>query len=231
MNGVDAVVITLALLLQGPGIGGDARDMASQHNALLGAGGVVLAAGAYVAADDLRSELDGPMHGPSRLTDVYGGSSFNLPASLSIWALGEVGNKKGLRDLGADLTRTMTLTQFAVAPVKLATRRRRPDGSNHRSFPSGHTANAFAAARLIQRKYDMRWAWPLYILGACTGAGRVAGGHHYVSDVVMGAATGIIVGSSVKLRGGVAAHTGTGRVTIVPKVTPGGGSVRLAMRL
>jgi len=231
MIGTDTVVIALALLLQGPGVDRDARDLASQQNALIGAGGLMLAAGAYMAADDPRDRLEGHWltDNPSKLTNVYGASRFNLPASLSIWTLGTLGHNPGLRDLGADLTRTLTLTQLAVGPVKLATQRRRPDGSNRLSFPSGHTANSFAVARVIQRKYSLKLAWPLYILGGFTGSGRVAGGHLYVSDVVMGAAAGIIVGSTVRIRDPAATRGSTlERLTFVPQIGPGGGFLHLA---
>ncbi len=232
MIGADTAVIALALLLQGPGVDRDARDLASEQNALIGAGGLLLAAGAYMAADDPRDQMEGHWltDNPSKLTNVYGASRFNLPASLGIWTLGTVGHNPGLRDLGADLTRTLTLTQLAVGPVKLATRRRRPDGSNRLSFPSGHTANSFAVARMIQRKYNLKLALPLYVLGGFTGSGRVAGGHHYVSDVVMGAAAGIIVGSTVRIRNPAATRGSTlERLTFVPQIGPGSGFLHLAV--
>ena len=232
MFGADTALIALVLLVQGPGVDRDARGLASQQNALVGADGLMLAAGTYVAADDLRDQLDEHWltDEPSSITDVYGSSRYNLPASLSLWTLGRATGNAGLRETGAELTRTLTLTQLAVGPVKLVTRRKRPDGSNRLSFPSGHTANAFAVARLIQRKYDMPLALPLYILGGFTGAGRVAGGHHYMSDVVMGAAVGIIVGSSVCIGDADASsNAGMDRLSVIPRIAPGGGFLHLAV--
>lgn len=83
MIGTDTAVIALALLLQGPGVDRDARDLASQQNALIGAGGLMLAAGAYMAADDPRDQLEGHWltDKPSKLTNVYGASRFNLPVA------------------------------------------------------------------------------------------------------------------------------------------------------
>ncbi len=232
MIGADTAVIALALLVHGPGVDRDARDLASQQNALIGAGGLMLAAGAYMAHDDPRDQLEGHWltDNPSKLTNVYGASRFNLPASLAVWTVGRLGHHSGLRDLGADLTRTLTLTQLAVGPIKLATRRRRPDGSNRLSFPSGHTANSFAVARVIQRKYSLKLAWPLYVLGGFTGSGRVAGGHHYLSDVVMGAVAGIIVGSSVRIHESDASRSPALKsLTLVPQIGPGSGFLHLAV--
>ena len=137
-----------------------------------------------------------------------------------------------MRDLGAQLTRTLALTQITVGPLKLATQRRRPDGTNRFSFPSGHTANAFAAARLVQRRYGNRVAFPLYAVGGFTAAGRVAGTRHYVSDVIAGATVGLIVGSSVSI-GDQVRPDGTpapATLTLVPQAVRGGGTLQLMLQ-
>jgi membrane-associated phospholipid phosphatase len=40
-----------------------------------------------------------------------------------------------------------------VVPTKKLTHQERPDGSNNQSFPSGHTALAFASAEFLRREY------------------------------------------------------------------------------
>jgi membrane-associated phospholipid phosphatase len=63
--------------------------------------------------------------------------------------------------------------------VKRAVHRTRPDGSDDLSFWSEHTALACLS--------PSRWGMSLC---AMTGAGRVAAGRHYVTDVAAGAAVG-----------------------------------------
>ena len=107
----------------------------------------------------------------------------------------------------------------------MATRRRRPDGSNRLSFPSGHTANAFAVARLIQREHSSRWALPFYVAAGYTAAGRIEEGRHYLSDVAMGAAMGLIVGSAVSMT-----TDSESRYSVAPHLTRRGWLLRIEYR-
>ena len=101
--------------------------------------------------------------------------------------------------VGSGLLRTLALTQLVVAPIKVAVRRERPDRSNRLSFPSGHTASSFAVARFFHRCYGHRVGMPLYLFSTFVAAGRMEGDRHFLSDVVMGAFLGTIVGNSVSL--------------------------------
>jgi len=90
----------------------------------------------------------------------------------------------------------LTATSFASLTVtagalKLAVDERRPDGSNYRSFPSGHAARAFAGAELVRSEYGWAWGAAAYALATTVGVLRVTGDHHYTHDVVAGAAIGI----------------------------------------
>src|SRR5690606_36500320 len=71
----------------------------------------------------------------------------------------------------------------------------RPDSEALTSFPSGHTAQAFAAATFMAREYGHKNIW--YSIGAytvATGVGtmRVMNNRHWVSDVLVGAGIGIL---------------------------------------
>lgn len=72
--------------------------------------------------------------------------------------------------------------------------RMRPDESSANSYPSGHTATAFACATLFHLEYGARS--PLYSVGgftiaSLTGLSRVVNNRHWASDVLCGAAVGI----------------------------------------
>lgn len=64
------------------------------------------------------------------------------------------------------------------------------------SFPSGHTAASFAAATALASFYPK--AAPLaFTLAAAVGLSRVYLGHHFPSDVAVGAGVGIGIGQGV----------------------------------
>lgn len=61
------------------------------------------------------------------------------------------------------------------------------------SFPSGHATTSFAVAAALSAFYP-RLAWLFYLLAAIVCVGRVVGNSHYLSDVLAGAALGLVVG-------------------------------------
>ena len=61
------------------------------------------------------------------------------------------------------------------------------------SFPSGHSATAFAAAVAVGLLYP-RLRWPLLALAALVAVSRVYLGVHYVTDVAVGTVLGALVG-------------------------------------
>ena len=73
-----------------------------------------------------------------------------------------------------------------------------------RSFPSGHTIAAFAAAAAVTNETHRWWPSSVWIIGpalyggaALTGLSRMYNNRHWASDVVMGAAIGIFAGNKV----------------------------------
>ena len=70
----------------------------------------------------------------------------------------------------------------------------RPDHSDDKSFPSGHAAMAFAAARSIDKEFRKESIWiPIagYAAATAVGVQRVARDRHHWYDVVAGAGVGI----------------------------------------
>ncbi|MES1222851.1 MAG: phosphatase PAP2 family protein [Bacteroidota bacterium] len=82
-----------------------------------------------------------------------------------------------------------------VTLLKNTTHQLRPDGSSYNSFPSGHTAQAFAAATFLSEEYGYRFKWMPYAaygLASSVGMLRMANDRHYISDVLVGAGLGIL---------------------------------------
>ena len=77
--------------------------------------------------------------------------------------------------------------------LKAMIKEERPDHSDNMSFPSGHAAMAFAAARSIDKEFRKDCIWiPIAGYAAATAIGieRVASDRHHWYDVVAGAAVG-----------------------------------------
>ena len=75
---------------------------------------------------------------------------------------------------------------------------------DYRSFPSGHTVMAFAAAAAVSETADQWWpnaTWiiapVLYTGAAFTGLSRMFDNKHWASDTVIGASIGIFAGLKV----------------------------------
>ena len=79
--------------------------------------------------------------------------------------------------------------------AKYTIKEQRPDGSSHNSFPSGHTATAFASAAILHKEYGQtRSLWYSvagYTVASITGIMRVMNNRHWASDVLCGAGIGI----------------------------------------
>jgi len=174
----------------------------------------------------------------SNLTGIY------IPVAAAGTALfaGTVRHDEHLRETGALAMRAMADAQLFTSFLKFATDRARPQstglspqsgsfwpGGSHSSsadsFPSGHTANAFAVAHVIADEYP-GWKVKLavYGLAAATGFERVQGREHFPSDVLVGGAIGYLIGGYVFDHHSSRSKT---RVTFAPMVGRGGAGISL----
>jgi membrane-associated phospholipid phosphatase len=74
----------------------------------------------------------------------------------------------------------------------------------YRSFPSGHSTNAFAFASTVSRETEMWWPKSRWYIGpvmyggaTLVGLSRMYNNQHWASDVIGGAAVGTIIGLKV----------------------------------
>jgi membrane-associated phospholipid phosphatase len=77
-------------------------------------------------------------------------------------------------------------------------------GTEYRSFPSGHTISAFAAAAAVSSETSRWWPRTRWIIGpilyggaTLSGISRMYHNRHWASDVLMGAAFGTMAGLKV----------------------------------
>ncbi|WP_018621530.1 phosphatase PAP2 family protein [Spirosoma luteum] len=88
-----------------------------------------------------------------------------------------------------------SISSVVVLGLKHTTNELRPDGSNYLSFPSGHTANAFTGASLLDREFGGVSPWiPIggYAMATSTGILRMTNDKHWISDVLVGAGIGLL---------------------------------------
>ncbi len=152
----------------------------------------------------------------------------------------ETGDAMSAGDLGVMWLETALLQQATVGMLKARVGRVRPYVYNDdpriadeyrrrpyasRSFPSGHTASAFAAAVFTGEVYarlnpdDASRHWVrggTLAMAAATGWLRVRAGRHFPTDVLAGAAIGALAGWLVPL-----AHEADGGAAIDPAADPG----------
>ena len=117
-------------------------------------------------------------------------------AAQGIMALcGVDGSSGGLLEVFTADALAVSMMAATVYGFKYTVKRTRPNGEDDVSFPSGHTAKAFLGATLLAHEYGHLSPWiPIagYSVATATGVLRVLNNCHYVSDVLVGAAIGIL---------------------------------------
>src|SRR5439155_24240523 len=66
----------------------------------------------------------------------------------------------------------------------------RPDHSDRKSFPSGHTSISFAAAASLQNRYGWKVGLPAQLVATFVGVSRIEARKHHWYDVAVGAGVG-----------------------------------------
>jgi len=119
-----------------------------------------------------------------------------VPAAM-VYGLNVAGvrGKNSVMEETIMLLKSEILMIATVYTLKETTHIERPDNTDYKSFPSGHTAQAFVAATFLHKEYGEKSIW--YSIGGYTvatsvGVMRVTGNHHWLSDVFFGAAIGIL---------------------------------------
>ncbi|MDA8243824.1 MAG: phosphatase PAP2 family protein [Elusimicrobia bacterium] len=207
----------------GKRIFGDIKELPSKPGSWskgqwLLAGSVVAATGGSLFVDDSVADYY-DTHRQEYLRNIsmavthFGDSKYQVPVISGLWVTGYALGSMKLRKIAADATEASMIAALMINPtINYLTGRALPSSGEspsrfkpftwHRySFPSGHTAAAFALASVLD--VDLRdtfgyWHLPIVYGGAIAVANsRLYDRKHYLSEVILGGAIGWAVGTWV----------------------------------
>jgi hypothetical protein len=117
--------------------------------------------------------------------------------AASVYALNLFGvkGKNNFRDRTTIMATSYIIMTGTVLGLKSLVHEERPDGSSNNSFPSGHTATAFAGAEFLWQEYKDVSVWygiAGYAVATGTGLLRVYNDRHWLTDIAAGAGIGIL---------------------------------------
>lgn len=165
----------------------------------------------FVAAAPARASEKGWDDAGSIARDALVVAAFGVPAVQGDW--------DGVLQAGGSVGATMIVTYG----LKEAIPSRRPDGSDNKSFPSGHVSTSFAAAATLHNRYGWEAGLPAYLVASFVGVSRIEARKHRVGDVLVGAAIGITAGHLITGRANE-------RVQLIPWGDTKSGGIAMTMR-
>jgi membrane-associated phospholipid phosphatase len=186
-------------------LGDDLKHMPRRNTVYWLAGGAAAALAVHPIDDTLNKRLEGSkaLWTPGK---VLGATPTILAAGTAAYIVGRTKGMRRFQHLGLDEIEGAILTFGITEGAKLIGRRDRPlrdDGTRQFgfSFPSGHAATTFAAATILQQHLGYRAGVPTYLAATYVAMSRLHDNRHFASDVVFGAAVGIVIGRSVTWHG------------------------------
>ncbi len=145
----------------------------------------------------LRSSLErSSFRGLMDFGNTYGNGLIIGGSAVAAAAVGRITDHDRMYRCGLDLGRSFVYSAAITEIIKVSVNRKRPSGGPY-SFPSGHTTAAFSAVPVIW--YHAGWVagTGAGAMGVLTGMGRIEKNKHYLSDVIFGAAIGVVTGWAV----------------------------------
>lgn len=192
------------------------------------------------AADDDGAGVDAAV---ARAGDLIGNGYLDYGLAAGTFLTGEVIGSPVTARVGLRTLESLALASGITGAFKVGLGRERPgptpDSDNFRffeldrdfrSFPSGHTSQLFAIAGTLSRELGDRAGWVPYLvypLATFVGVSRVVGREHWPTDVISGAAVGVLSSRLVgRLHAGGDALLGRVRPRVGPRR---GGGVTLTV--
>lgn len=128
--------------------------------------------------------------------EVLGTGVPGVVVGLGLWAWGWRSSSSYETHAGQAELEALLFTSLATELLKRTVNRERPDGSDHLSFPSGHTSTVAAAAQALEEFYGWKVGVPAYALTVLTAMSRVTADKHWLSDTVAGTVVGMVFAHS-----------------------------------
>jgi len=200
-----------------PNLGRSAIGVFNRDNLGPLAVGTMAAGFAFMYDDQVADYISDPDHGFGKSLEDGASPAILGAAVAGVFVAGRLSSGPRFRAMSYDLLDAFAINGVYTILLKTAVGRERPNGEDDKSFPSGHTSNAFALAAVAERHYGWKVGVPAYAVASAVAVSRLQRNKHYLSDVVAGAAVGYIVGRTV-VRVNGAPLDGPRRVTL--SVTP-----------
>lgn len=144
----------------------------------------------------------------------------SLIAGAGLYGLGRANGQRRVQALGLHSVESILIADIVGGAIKFTAGRARPyvdidnpadfqlfrglTDNKYRSFPSGHTINAFAFASTVTRETQFWWPHSVWYVGTVfyggatlMGLSRIYNNQHWASDVMGGAAIGTLIGVKV----------------------------------
>jgi membrane-associated phospholipid phosphatase len=207
---VGLLLATESLAAQQPKI--DSATIARANKPILRRGellGVLATTGVGLALDHtVRNQIHDTTNGFSRAASHVGnvmGSGLVYPTLFAVAVAGKALGSKGVYGVSSRALKSTVVAGAAAIVLKVIVGRDRPAKSpdnnlsfhpfsfKDNSFPSGHTAIAFALATSFSREIHGKWDDAAFFsLASLTAYARMHDDRHWFSDVVFGAGVGIL---------------------------------------
>jgi len=132
----------------------------------------------------------------SQFGDLYGGiwSAWLLPVSIIITSKAtDEPNREMLKKLEFAASALVANGVITII-LKELIGKERPNGSNNCSMPSGHTSHSFAVAAVANELYGCKVGTVAYLIAGLVVVSRINDNDHYLSDVIVGAGLGTVIG-------------------------------------
>ncbi len=158
----------------------------------------------YIPSFFLAQSLDGKMKEQWQNHQVMPESTSRWGDRLEVYGIGPLWALSnyywGDTEKGASHLRAISYTAIVTHTLKATVRRKRPDGSDNFSFPSGHSSDAFATATVLAYQYGWKAGVWTYPVAGFVALSRISDNKHWLSDVVSGAFLGAWLGRAAVVR-------------------------------
>lgn len=158
-------------------------------------------AGDYEFRDESQERRNGLSDGLARVGNTFGDWRFIVPGLTVGYLAGDIAGSGGVREAVVQAGAAAALATGLAGGLKLAVGRARPYAAGNSfefrpfsgatSFPSGHTAVAFALATAVADHTHDGWSdYVLYGAATLTALSRVNDNKHWATDVLAGGLVG-----------------------------------------